>query len=187
MDTSSPYLTSRQPKPTLQLLDVFVTCLQGCRSMLAIPISFVSEHIETLEEMDMEYRELAMESGIQRRVPESFSSSSVWLSEEGVVFGPASAFILLSALSLRVFFKSTKHQSRIPCHPHQTACFRWRRLPALNTNRTFIDDLADAVLEALPFAGSMAGSNPSDSLVPLGARSRLGSCICRPRMAAGRR
>ena len=35
--------------------------------MLAVPISFVSEHIETLEEMDMEYRELAMESGIQRR------------------------------------------------------------------------------------------------------------------------
>ena len=49
---------------------------------------------------------------------------------------------------------------------------RWRRLPALNTNRTFINDLADAVLEALPFAGSMAGSNPSDSLVPLGA-----SCV----------
>ena len=35
--------------------------------MLAVPISFVSEHIETLEEMDMEYRELAIESGIQRR------------------------------------------------------------------------------------------------------------------------
>ena len=51
---------------------------------------------------------------------------------------------------------------------HSPGC-RWRRLPALNTNRTFINDLADAVLEALPFAGSMAGSNPSDSLVPLGA------------------
>ena len=34
--------------------------------MLAVPISFVSEHIETLEEMDMEYRELAHESGIRR-------------------------------------------------------------------------------------------------------------------------
>lgn len=30
----------------------------GCRAMLAVPVSFVSEHIETLEEMDMEYREL---------------------------------------------------------------------------------------------------------------------------------
>ena len=44
----------------------------------------------------------------------------------------------------------------------------WRRVPALNTNATFIGDLADAVLQALPFAGSMAGSNPGDSLVPLG-------------------
>ncbi len=84
---------------------------QGCRSMLAVPVSFVSEHIETLEEMDMEYRELAEASGIKN----------------------------------------------------------WRRVPALNTNATFIGDLADAVLQALPFAGSMAGSNPGDSLVPLGA------------------
>ena len=37
---------------------------QGIKSLLAVPISFVSEHIETLEEIDMEYRELAHESGI---------------------------------------------------------------------------------------------------------------------------
>jgi hypothetical protein len=55
---------------------------------------------------------------------------------------------------------------------------RWRRLPALNTNRAFIDDLADAVLEALPFAGSMAGSNPSDSLVPLGALQAASPVLC---------
>ncbi len=29
---------------------------RGVRGMLAVPISFVSEHIETLEEIDMEYR-----------------------------------------------------------------------------------------------------------------------------------
>lgn len=46
----------------------------------------------------------------------------------------------------------------------------WRRVPALNTNEKFIGDLADAVLQALPFAGSMAGSNPGDSLVPLGMK-----------------
>jgi ferrochelatase len=36
-----------------------------------VPISFVSEHIETLEEIDIEYREIATESGITnfRRVP----------------------------------------------------------------------------------------------------------------------
>jgi ferrochelatase len=31
---------------------------RGVKSMLAVPVSFVSEHIETLEEIDMEYREL---------------------------------------------------------------------------------------------------------------------------------
>ena len=36
-----------------------------------MPISFVSEHIETLEEIDMEYRELAHESGI-KQVGEAF-------------------------------------------------------------------------------------------------------------------
>jgi ferrochelatase len=81
----------------------------GCQSLLAVPISFVSEHIETLEEIDMEYRELALESGIRE----------------------------------------------------------WGRVPALNTDQGFIDDLADAVLEALPYVGSMA-SAPGDSLVPIG-------------------
>ena len=52
------------------MADSSETWPQGCRSMLAVPISFVSEHIETLEEMDMEYRELALESGIQRHAPQ---------------------------------------------------------------------------------------------------------------------
>ena len=59
--------------------------------MVAVPISFVSEHIETLEEIDMEYRELAEESGVKQ----------------------------------------------------------WGRVPALDTNPVFIEDLADAVLESL--------------------------------------
>lgn len=44
---------------------------QGVKDLLVVPISFVSEHIETLEEIDMEYRELAEESGIHNfyRVP----------------------------------------------------------------------------------------------------------------------
>ncbi|KAI8469308.1 MAG: ferrochelatase-domain-containing protein [Monoraphidium minutum] len=70
----------------------------GCDSLLAVPVSFVSDHIETLEEMDMEYRELALESGVRQ----------------------------------------------------------WRRVPALGTDPAFIDDLAEAVLEALPSAVSAA-------------------------------
>ncbi|MDT8418885.1 MAG: ferrochelatase [Desulfuromonadales bacterium] len=44
---------------------------EGCRSLLMVPISFVSDHIETLEEIDVEYRDLALESGISnfRRAP----------------------------------------------------------------------------------------------------------------------
>jgi len=43
----------------------------GVKNLVVVPISFVSEHIETLEEIDIEYRELAEESGITnwRRCP----------------------------------------------------------------------------------------------------------------------
>jgi ferrochelatase len=43
----------------------------GVDDLVVVPISFVSEHIETLEEIDIEYREIATEAGIRhfRRVP----------------------------------------------------------------------------------------------------------------------
>jgi protoporphyrin/coproporphyrin ferrochelatase len=44
---------------------------KGVKDLVVVPISFVSEHIETLEEIDLEYREIAEEVGIHnfRRVP----------------------------------------------------------------------------------------------------------------------
>jgi ferrochelatase len=44
---------------------------QQVQDLVVVPISFVSEHIETLQEIDIEYRELAEESGIHhfQRVP----------------------------------------------------------------------------------------------------------------------
>lgn len=44
---------------------------QGVENLLVVPISFVSEHIETLEEIDIEYRHVAEEAGICnfQRVP----------------------------------------------------------------------------------------------------------------------
>ena len=103
----------------------------GVRGLLAVPISFVSEHIETLEEIDMEYRELAHESGI-----------------------PA-----------------------------------WGRVPALNTNATFIDDLAELVLEKLPSTALRLGAaSPAEEDHNLGppsgasklfmALSHLASRVC---------
>ena len=64
----------------------------GVRDIVVVPISFVSEHIETLEEIDVEYKELAEECGITG----------------------------------------------------------WERVPALGLEQDFIDDLAVAVVEALP-------------------------------------
>ena len=58
------------------------------RNLVVVPVSFVSEHIETLEEIDMEYRELAQQSGVRH----------------------------------------------------------WRRVPALNTEDLFIEDMADLVV-----------------------------------------
>jgi len=44
---------------------------KGVQDLVVVPISFVSEHIETLEEIDIEYREIATEAGVARfhRVP----------------------------------------------------------------------------------------------------------------------
>ncbi|GMI81404.1 FUS3-complementing gene 1, ferrochelatase 1 [Hibiscus trionum] len=70
---------------------------KGVKSVLAVPISFVSEHIETLEEIDMGYKDLALGSGIEN----------------------------------------------------------WGRVPALGCTSSFIRDLADAVVEALPFAKAL--------------------------------
>ena len=44
---------------------------KGVKDLVVVPISFVSEHIETLQEIDIEYREIAEQSGIHnfRRVP----------------------------------------------------------------------------------------------------------------------
>ncbi|ONK57744.1 uncharacterized protein A4U43_C09F3650 [Asparagus officinalis] len=90
---------------------------KGVKSLLAVPISFVSEHIETLEEIDVEYKELALKSGIEK----------------------------------------------------------WGRVPALGCEPTFIADLADAVIESLPYVGAMAVSNleARQSLVPLGSVEEL--------------
>ncbi|MEL6856644.1 MAG: ferrochelatase, partial [Cyanobacteria bacterium J06607_13] len=44
---------------------------KGVSDLVVVPISFVSEHIETLQEIDIEYREIAEEEGIEgfHRVP----------------------------------------------------------------------------------------------------------------------
>lgn len=38
---------------------------EGCKNILMVPISFVSDHVETLYEIDMLYREMASDKGIR--------------------------------------------------------------------------------------------------------------------------
>ncbi|MEO1208534.1 MAG: ferrochelatase [Cyanobacteria bacterium J06638_20] len=55
---------------------------RGIERLLVVPISFVSEHIETLQEIDIEYREVAEEAGIHdfHRVP-ALNTHPVFISE----------------------------------------------------------------------------------------------------------
>lgn len=46
---------------------------QGCKRVLMVPISFVSDHVETLYEIDIQYRELAEEMGIELQRTESLN------------------------------------------------------------------------------------------------------------------
>lgn len=46
---------------------------EGCRNVLAVPISFVSDHVETLYELDIQYRELASSLGIRLERTESLN------------------------------------------------------------------------------------------------------------------
>lgn len=64
----------------------------GVKNLVVVPISFVSEHIETLEEIDIEYRDLALEQGIVnwRRCPalntnEAFIEDLAGLVEDALV------------------------------------------------------------------------------------------------------
>lgn len=64
----------------------------GVRRLVVVPISFVSEHIETLEEIDMEYREVAEEAGIThwRRVP-ALNTDDAFIAELASLVGEAIA------------------------------------------------------------------------------------------------
>ena len=52
----------------------------GCKSLLMVPLSFVSDHIETLYEIDIQYREEAAALGITDfRRTESLNTSPAFI------------------------------------------------------------------------------------------------------------
>jgi len=51
----------------------------GCKNLLVVPVSFVSDHIETLYEIDILYRELAETYGINLRRCEALNTSDSFI------------------------------------------------------------------------------------------------------------
>ena len=52
---------------------------QGCRNILMVPISFVSDHVETLYEISMQYRELARLNNIRLETTESLNTDPLFI------------------------------------------------------------------------------------------------------------
>jgi len=52
---------------------------EGCKNILMVPISFVSDHIETLYEINMLYRDMAQEQGIDCRPSESLNTHPLFI------------------------------------------------------------------------------------------------------------
>src|SRR5262249_3702553 len=78
LDRRNPYQLSFQSKiGPVKWLEPFTNDVivqlgkQGIKDVLVVPISFVSEHIETLYELDILYKKVAAEAGVDnfRRVP----------------------------------------------------------------------------------------------------------------------
>jgi ferrochelatase len=51
----------------------------GCKNVLMVPISFVSDHVETLYEIDMLYRDMALDSGIRLERTESLNCMPMFI------------------------------------------------------------------------------------------------------------
>lgn len=52
----------------------------GCTNMLMVPISFVSDHVETLVEINMQYREMAEARGIRLETSQSLNDDPAFIS-----------------------------------------------------------------------------------------------------------
>lgn len=96
---------------------------QGVDELVVVPISFVSEHIETLEEIDMEYREIAEHAGIETfaRVPAPDTDPT---------FIQALADIVVKALSDRpiLFSETIQPEKNTKLYPQER--WEWGMTPS---------------------------------------------------------
>jgi len=62
---------------TPEMLDILAS--EGCKNILMVPISFVSDHVETLYEIDMLYRDMAKDRGMQCRSCSSLNTHPLFI------------------------------------------------------------------------------------------------------------
>lgn len=62
---------------TPEMLDILAS--EGCKNILMVPISFVSDHVETLYEIDMLYRDMAKDKGMQCRSCASLNTHPLFI------------------------------------------------------------------------------------------------------------
>lgn len=91
---------------------------KGVNDLVVVPISFVSEHIETLQEIDIEYREIAEEAGIEgfHRVPaldtdETFITDLAEMVEEAMAAEPI------------LFADLTKPEKKVKIYPQDKSAW----------------------------------------------------------------
>ena len=67
--------------------DVIINKLaeEGCKKILIVPISFVSDHLETLYEIDILYRKMAEEMGVVLKRAESLNASPKFIDALGEI------------------------------------------------------------------------------------------------------
>jgi ferrochelatase len=62
------------------LPEVIAECAaQGCRNMLVVPLSFVSDHVETLFEIDIQYRQMAEGLGMRFEVTKGLNADPLFI------------------------------------------------------------------------------------------------------------
>ena len=62
---------------TLEMIDILAN--EGCRNILIVPISFVSDHVDTLYEINILYREIARQKKIDCRPSASLNTNPLFI------------------------------------------------------------------------------------------------------------
>lgn len=88
-----------------ETLDALVS--EGCKAVLVVPVSFVSDHVETLHEIDHEYRDYALQRGL-----EQFERVAAFNDDPGFIRAMANLVVSRVPVSWR---NTRRKENGVPC------------------------------------------------------------------------